>query len=114
MKPQDLIIRCYAEQKDGAWQAFCLNFDLAVQGKSSEEVHDKLVAMIQDYVYDALAEDGVDRDYAAQLLTRKAPLSNWLRYYLIACLCKFNNFKKDLCRITAFNTVLPLGPHRHA
>lgn len=111
MKPQELVIRCFSEQKGGVWQAFCLNFDLAAQGDSPEEVHEKIIAMIEDYVVDALAEDGVDREYAAQLLTRKAPLGLWLRYHYIATRCKLDGFKKDLCG--TFDTVMPMAPiHR--
>lgn len=113
MKPQELIIHCFSEQKKGVWQAFCLNFDLAVQGDSSDEVHDKLIAIVQDYVIDALAEDGADREYASQLLTRKAPPSLWLRYYWIRLQCKFHSFKNDLCETRIFDTVMPMQPiHR--
>jgi len=112
MKPVELIIRSYVEYKDGVWQAFCLNFDLAAQGESPEEAQEKIIAMIQDYVYDALAEDGADREFASQLLTRKAPWTTRARYYWILALCKVNNFKKNLC--STFDTVLPLAPTRHA
>jgi len=112
MKPQELIIRCFSEQKDGVWQAFCLNFDLAVQGDSADDVHRKITDMIHDYVIDALSEDGEDREYAAQLLTRKAPFSLWARYYWIAALCKLHAFRNGLCN--TFNTVMPMEPIQRA
>ena len=31
-------LRCYAEGRPGHWEAFCLDFDLAVQGESLPEV----------------------------------------------------------------------------
>jgi hypothetical protein len=81
MNPKDLIVKCYAEQEGGCWVAVCLDFNLASQGDSFEEVKSKLEAMITDYVFDALA--GEDKPYAAQLLSRRAPLSFWLKYYFI-------------------------------
>ena len=113
MKPVELIIRCYAESKRGVWQAFCLNFDLAVQGDSLEEVQEKMKAMVNDYVYDALADDGADRDFASQLLTRRAPVSVHLKYYRVVLSCRLSNIKKDLCR-KVFDTVMPLSPTHHA
>ena len=93
MKPDDLIIRCFAERKDGVWQAFCLNFDLAVQGESFVEVKEKIGDMIADYVFDALA--GEDMAYAPQLLKRSAPLFLWAKYYSTVAQCKLSKFKKD-------------------
>ncbi|MDD2724937.1 MAG: DUF1902 domain-containing protein [Methylovulum sp.] len=81
MTPNQLIIKCYAEQEADCWVAVCLDFNLAAQGDSFEEVKTKLEAMIAEYVFDALA--GEDKPYAAQLLSRRAPLSSWLKYYFI-------------------------------
>jgi hypothetical protein len=81
MNPKQLIVKCYAETEGDCWVAVCLDFNLAAQGESFEEVKSKLEAQIYDYVYDAQA--GLDKPYAAQLLTRRAPLSFWLNYYLI-------------------------------
>ena len=33
------LLRCYAERHHGQWEAFCLDFDIAVQGSSFEEVY---------------------------------------------------------------------------
>jgi predicted RNase H-like HicB family nuclease len=79
MNPTQLIVKCYAEQETDCWIAICLDFNLAVQGDSFEEVKSKLEAMIAEYVYDAL--EGEDKAFAAQLLSRRAPLSAWLKYY---------------------------------
>ena len=81
MTPEQLIVKCYAEQEDNYWVAVCLNFNLAAQGDSFEEVKVKLEAMIAEYVFDALV--GQDKAYAAQLLSRRAPLSVWLKYRFI-------------------------------
>jgi hypothetical protein len=74
-----LVVRCYAERIGSQWQAFALDFDLAAQGDSFEQARQKLDAMIRDYILEALVGD--DRAHAMQLLSRRAPLSMWARYY---------------------------------
>jgi hypothetical protein len=103
MKPEELILRCYAEIDNDVWVAVCLDFCLAVQGDSLNEVKKKLEMQIADYVHDALVGD--DQEYAHQLLTRKAPLNFWLRYYLL-------KLKMTLFNTTGtfFNEVMPLKP----
>lgn len=81
MNPGQLIVKCYAEQEGGCWVVICLDFNLAAQGDSFDEAKAKLEAMIIEYVYDALV--GEDKLYAAQLLTRRAPWSSWLKYYIV-------------------------------
>ncbi len=71
-------LACYAEKKGGYWQAFCLNFDLAAQGDSLADVRQRIEAQIDDYVREALVED---REHAEYLLSRRAPLRMWLKYY---------------------------------
>ncbi len=53
MRPR--IIKCYAEGRPGKWEAFCLDFDLVVQGSSFQDVYEKLdeqVALYLDGVKD--------------------------------------------------------------
>lgn len=69
---------CYAEGHEGAWQAFCLDFDLAVQGRTFEEVYGTLLVAIRDYVEAALSED---RSTKERLLNRKSPLLERARFY---------------------------------
>ncbi len=75
----EFSVCCYAERVGSQWQAFALNFDLAAQADSFEEARRKLYKMIHQYVYDAVVGD--DRAHAKQLLSRRAPLSMWARYY---------------------------------
>ncbi|MDR6093165.1 DUF1902 domain-containing protein [Stenotrophomonas sp. SORGH_AS_0321] len=84
MRPNQLLLRCFAERDDGLWVAHCLDLSLAVQGDSLDEVKRKLDLQIRDYVQDALV--GEDREHAGYLLKRKAPLSLWVRYYWICLL----------------------------
>jgi predicted RNase H-like HicB family nuclease len=43
-------LRCYAEGRDGDWEAICLNLDIAVQGGSFEEVFSSLQEAISLYL----------------------------------------------------------------
>jgi predicted RNase H-like HicB family nuclease len=61
---------CIATGHGNEWEAFCLDFDLAVQGNSFEEVRGFLHEAIRVYVESALAEQEPDR---SRLLARKAP-----------------------------------------
>lgn len=79
MRAKKLMLRCYAEREGDLWVAFCLDFSLGCQGDSFDEVRTKLDAQIREYVHDALV--GEDRKHAGALLTRRAPLSYWLRYW---------------------------------
>lgn len=99
MSPGQLIVKCYAEQESDYWVAMCLDFNLAAQGDSYDEVKAKLEAMISEYIYDALV--GEDKPYAAQLLTRRAPLSSWLKYYTVKLLHGAGR---------VFDEIMPLKP----
>ncbi len=110
MKPSELILHCYAEQKDNQWQAFCLEFTLAAQGDNLAEAKAKLESMIGEYVYDAL--EGEDKEFAEQLLLRRAPLRDWLKHYWY----RFVNRVGGIHRVW-FTAPLPVEPssrYRHA
>jgi predicted RNase H-like HicB family nuclease len=48
---------CFAHGRDSAWEAICLDLDLAVQGSSFDEVKELLSESISTYLEDALKED---------------------------------------------------------
>jgi len=79
MKPTTLILRCYVEKQGSQWLACCLDLCLATQADSLLEAKEKLRNQINEYVYDALV--GEDQAFAEQLLRRRAPLGDWLKYY---------------------------------
>ncbi len=103
---RNLMLRCYANKVAGQWQAFCIDLCLAAQGETFAEVREKLEAMILEYVYDALA--GEDREYAGQLLNRKAPFNQIATYHLYQWMHHFGMFKNGIHRL--FNESLPLTP----
>jgi predicted RNase H-like HicB family nuclease len=109
MNTSQLILRCYARYDEGQWVAICLNFDLAAQADTFEEAKMKLESMIKAYVFDALV--GEDKEYAKQLLSRKAPLLEWLKYGFYWLQYHFFYAKKDLYHL--FYEALPLTPYYH-
>ena len=69
----------FVERSGSRWDAVCLDFDLAVQGDSYEDVIDKLrdqVKLFLDGVGDLPAADQV------RLMSRKVPLRLRLRWLL--------------------------------
>ena len=70
---------CFAEGTEGNWEAACPDLDIAVQGRSYEEVYDLLNTAIQDYVQAAMQEDRATRQ---RLLNRWAPFLVRLSYVL--------------------------------
>jgi predicted RNase H-like HicB family nuclease len=66
---------CVAEGYEGKWEAFCLNFDLAVQGDSFDSVRSNLGEAIELFLETVRDLPEADRK---RLLSRRAPLSQWL------------------------------------
>ena len=65
-------LHCYAEGRDGGWEAICLDLDIAVQGGSFEEVYralDEAVAAYLETVHD------LPENERRGLLHRKAPIT---------------------------------------
>lgn len=61
----------------GQWVAACIDFTLAAQGDTLEQARDRLHAQIGSYVTEAV---GIDAEHAEQLLTRRAPLLDRMRF----------------------------------
>jgi len=109
MKPSELLVKCYASHEGECWQAFCLDFALAAQADTLPEAKAKLEEMIKEYVYDALI--GEDKEYSEQLINRKAPLLEWLKFYWLVAKSRILNVKDGL---QYFLEPLPLTPYdRH-
>ena len=81
MTPASLTVRCMAWQESEVWVAACLDLALAVQGQSPAEAKAKLHTQITAYVREAMT---VDSAHADVLLTRKAPLTDRLRFWFWA------------------------------
>jgi hypothetical protein len=72
------ILRCYAERKHDKWQAFCVDFDLAVQGDTFDEVYASLDQAVHDYVQRVAALPEADR---SRLLRRRAPFGSRVAFF---------------------------------
>lgn len=108
MHPEQLVVRCYAVKEQGSWVAVCVDFSLAAQGDSFDEVKQKLDLQIREYVYDALA--GEDHEHAGYLLSRKAPLRFRFQYALRAGLSRVARLAGRRRGMIRFEGTLPLVP----
>lgn len=109
MKSTQLVLKCYAERKGDQWIAVCLDFDLAVQGDSAKEVRSKMHEMIVEYVGDALV--GEDREYAGQLLSRRAPLRLYLKWHTMKIVSGLRRTAGSIRNgFELFKETLPLKP----
>lgn len=106
MKPNELILRCYALKDGSQWVAMCLNFDLAAQGDTFEEARQHLDEQIRSYVEDALV--GEDREHAHSLLSRKAPWSEWVKYWLLLAKVRFLHWQSGMFQ--PFTDTMPMKP----
>lgn len=83
------ILRCYAKKEQAQWVAVCIDLGLAAQADSLEQAKRKLESMVETYIQEAVT---IHRQYAKQLLTRKATLSQRLEYYVIKLGCQLTGF----------------------
>lgn len=111
MKTSELVLRCYIKQTDSQWVAVCVDLCLAAQADTQAEARSRLEQQILSYVEEALT---VDREYASDLLNRKAPLYQRMEYFMILAAHKIHLIKTGLGQ--AFKTILPVhvGPNCHA
>ncbi|MBE0454850.1 MAG: DUF1902 domain-containing protein [Roseovarius sp.] len=106
MKPKELILRCMVEKNGDQWQALCLDLCLAAQADSMKDAMGSLEAMVNEYVYDALA--GEDKAYADVLMSRKAPWQQWARYYFWLAIDKVHGTINDTHHL--FKSCMPVIP----
>lgn len=100
MSNNPFVLRCYAEKKDGFWIAACPQFTLAAQGETFEEAKEKLEGQIKSYVVEALT---VDKEHAAELLGRRAPLSMRLGYSIKAFFWSLAQRRSTKKKVRFFN-----------
>jgi hypothetical protein len=94
---KQLTLKCYAKKEEAQWVAVCIDLSLAAQADSSKEAIEKLESMMLTYVNDALNQH---KEYAGQLLSRKAPLAQRLFYYQAL---SFYFLRKIFCKISNGN-----------
>lgn len=82
---------CYAHGRPGDWEGLCIDFDIAVQGRSFHEVQRLLEEAVSEYVAAAMEEAPEDRD---RLLKRRAPFHvslAWTARVLLSSLRRHRN-----------------------
>lgn len=83
---------CYAHGKPGDWEGVCIDFDLAVQGRSFVEVQRLLEEAVHEYVAAAQEEAPAIRD---RLLARRAPLSVSMAWTLRVLISSLRHRRDD-------------------
>lgn len=78
LKVKPTVIRGIIQHDGVVWVGTTLEFGLAAQGSSPQEVKRLLHSQLVSYVDEAC---NIDRAHAEQLLSRKAPLAVYARYY---------------------------------
>jgi len=80
--PSDLVLRCYGyPNRRNKWYGVCLDLNLACEADTAAEMKQKMKGMILSYIETVL--DTGDVDSIPDLLTRRAPIFDWVVYYLI-------------------------------
>ena len=95
MAPRDLVLRCYGyKNRSKRWYGVCLDLNLAVEADSVEELKRKMREVINCYLDSVI--DTEDKGSIGELLTRKAPLLDWAKYYLIGAIIVMRDFPGNL------------------
>src|SRR3989338_10724432 len=73
-KTYPTVLRCYARPEGDQYIGQCLELDLAVQGRSLAEVHQKMEECLESYL------QSLDAQNVPDCFPRPAPLHVWLDY----------------------------------
>ncbi len=107
MRTSGLLLKVYGECERGQWSMLCLDFSLAVQADSLDEAKRKLEEQISDYLRDALV--GEDKEFAAELLYRRAPVKYYVKWYWGTLMQRIFG-KRVLRRERIYKEPMPLVP----
>lgn len=102
ISPNRLVLRCYGyKTKEGKWFGLCLNFNLAVEAESPEQLRRKMHEVLESYIATVLDTD--DKASIPDLLCRRASVKDWAIYYGIKTIL----FIKDFPNNFTFKEALP-------
>ena len=106
-----LVLRCYGREIDNdKWYGVCINLNLAVEASSPDELMGKMKEVILSYLETVL--DTKDDKSIPELLSRRAPIYDWIVYYCIACLYHITHIPKD--KLFKFKEFIPFHlAHNH-
>ena len=101
-RPHHFVLRCYGyKDRRGKWCGVCLELNLAAEADSAKELRSKLGSMIESYIGSVLETD--DKGSIPSLLCRKAPLNDWICYFLIYLLKLISQVPDRM----TFNEIIP-------
>lgn len=106
MKANRLLLKIYGEKCDSQWSLISLDFSLAAQADTIEEAKSILESQIKEYLVDAL--NGPDKEHAHVLLSRRAPVKYWVKWWAEIIRAKLVGRSNQ--REEAFCEPLPLVP----
>lgn len=102
VSPDKLVLRCYGHKiKQGKWFGVCLEFNLAAEANSPDELRQKIGDMISSYIETVL--DTEDNTSIPALLSRRSPIRNWLIYYLFRIVIFIRKFPGNF----TFKEIIP-------
>jgi len=94
VSPDEFILRCFGKkQKDGTWYGLCLNFDIAVEAQSRDELKVNLKEAILSYLESVRDTD--DHESIPALIKRRSPFKDRAYYYWLNLLVTLNNFSDN-------------------
>jgi len=81
-RPDELILRCYGYRSNaGPYIGVCVDLNIVVQADSPHELRAKMGDAIVSYFETVL--DTHDKESIPALMSRHAPIHDWLIYYAI-------------------------------
>lgn len=90
-----LILRCYGHTiKSGGWYGVCIDLNIAAEARSADQLKKKLYEQINSYIEAVLDTD--DHGSVAELLLRKAPLLDRIKYSYIKSAISIGELKNKL------------------
>ena len=82
IRPKNLVLKCYAYRlRNEPYVGVCVDLNIAVQADSPNELKKKMNSAIISYLEAVLDTD--DKQSIPALIERRAPLHDWIIYYLI-------------------------------
>lgn len=105
MNPFQRRLHCLVKREpEGYWAAYCLDFTLYAVGDTQEEAKARLIEQVIDYIRDAVVGDEVA--HGGRLLTRRAPIGDWVGFYARLGWQHLSHLSESI----AFRPIVPLAP----
>ena len=103
----NLVLRCYGHKtKADKWYGVCIDLNIAAEASTPDQLKKKLNDQINSYIDAVLDTD--DHDSIPELLSRKAPIQDRLKYHSIKSVISIRKLKDKLI----FKELIPFHlPH---